>query len=101
MAELIKIYRVEQDNFTGKLARSMAFAPAEFHRLMEGSTGLVAADVMDGGCAGAILAPEGSTFGETASGEAVLVVPGHSTGFSADDAWKAATLREQGFRFPD
>jgi hypothetical protein len=100
MATPIKIYKVEQDNGDGRIQTSLSFSPADFRRIRDRNTGMVLADVMDGGCIGAILAPEGSEVEEVTVGGEAVFTPGSFFGISAGEAWDLAKRGQMGFRFP-
>lgn len=100
MGELIRIYEVETDDNTGRIRTTLAFQPAEFRRVPDPTTGLATADVMDGGCRGAIVAPGGSRVAEADCEELALYLPGDPVGLSAADVWSLARREQMGFRFP-
>ena len=87
----VAVWTIERDNGDGRLAYRKSFAPLgeSVRHLLDRNTGMVTADDLDGGRVGTIVVPEGTQFGETARGDAVIVLPtGQSLG--ADEAWALA-----------
>ena len=69
------IYIIEHDNGDGRLVKSLSFVqPATIERVLDENTGLVLADIMDGGLKGTITAPIGTRTYVTDIGETMLLV---------------------------
>lgn len=86
------IYRIEQDNGDGRIRSRMSFSPlgTAIKRIHHEGTTLVEADVMDGGPAGTITAPDVCSLVETNSGDIALQFR-EGFAISADEAYQAAT----------
>jgi hypothetical protein len=97
---LYRIYKVETDDFTGRLQTRLSFEqhPATCTH-NHNDRGFVVSDILDGGCIGAILAPVGSQLVELETGDTAIELP-DGTILGAGDAWRAAREGEFGLQFP-
>jgi hypothetical protein len=95
-----EVYRIETDDFSGRLGVKLSFRPhtAEITRSRDSLTGLIVADVMDGGLVGALTAPAGAKLVELGDGtRAIRIAEG--TVLGAGEAVRAAKAsgRHQSF----
>jgi hypothetical protein len=89
------IYKIEHDDFTGRLATRLSFARhATITRHHDALTGLVDADTMDGGPSGTITAPSGSAVVELQDGSLALQLP-NGWVLTADEAYRVARSADQ------
>jgi hypothetical protein len=94
------VYRIERDDFDGRLKITLSFGrhPGSITRQRDGLTGLITADVMDGGPAGTLTAPAGTRLIELEDGTTAIRLP-EGTILGAREAVQAAKTANRAHSF--